>query len=53
MPVAINIEGVVREYQGSDKRRFRAVDGLDLAVEQGETLAFLGPTALARPRRSR
>ncbi len=48
MGVVISIENLVKEYQGSDKQRFRAVDGLDLAVEQGEILAFLGPNGAGK-----
>ncbi len=48
MGVAIRIENLVKEYQGSDKKLFRAVDGLNLEVRRGEILAFLGPNGAGK-----
>lgn len=48
MSVAIQIEHLVKEFQGGDKKRFRAVDGLNLSVETGEILAFLGPNGAGK-----
>ena len=48
MGVAIQLEGLVKEYPGSDKKIFRAVDGLNLSVRKGEILAFLGPNGAGK-----
>lgn len=48
MEAAIRIDGLVKEYQGGDKKRFRAVDGLTLDVRRGEILAFLGPNGAGK-----
>src|SRR5438128_12522161 len=38
MPVALQARGVSRSFRG-----FRALDGVDLSVEEGEIHAILGP----------
>ena len=43
MTTAISIEGLVKDY-GS----FRALDGVDLAVEQGEVFGFIGPNGAGK-----
>lgn len=48
MSVAMKIDSLIKEYQGTDKKRFRAVDGLNLAVHKGEILAFLGPNGAGK-----
>jgi ABC-2 type transport system ATP-binding protein len=48
MDTAICIDGLVKEFQGGDKKRFRAVDGLSLTVRRGEILAFLGPNGAGK-----
>ncbi|MFZ5815741.1 MAG: ABC transporter ATP-binding protein [Bacillota bacterium] len=48
MSIAIQIEELVKLYQGSDKKLFRAVDGLNLSVTKGEILAFLGPNGAGK-----
>lgn len=48
MEAAIRIEHLVKEFQGSDKQRFRAVDDLSLEVRKGEILAFLGPNGAGK-----
>ena len=48
-------EGLLASLRGLFRRQYRAVEavrGIDLKVEQGEFVAFLGPTAPARPPRS-
>ncbi|MGH2444074.1 MAG: ABC transporter ATP-binding protein, partial [Chloroflexota bacterium] len=41
--LAIRASGVVKSYAGT-----RAVDGVDLAVQRGETLAILGPNGAGK-----
>ncbi|MDO8736857.1 MAG: ABC transporter ATP-binding protein, partial [Thermoleophilia bacterium] len=42
MPAAIEIEGLTKVYgYGADE--VKAVDALDLTVDQGEVFGFLGP----------
>ena len=43
MTTAIHVEGLVKDY-GS----FRALDGIDLAVEQGEVFGFIGPNGAGK-----
>ncbi|MFZ5827558.1 MAG: ABC transporter ATP-binding protein [Bacillota bacterium] len=45
---AIQLEGLIKEYPGSDRKIFRAVDGLNLSVQKGEILAFLGPNGAGK-----
>ncbi len=39
----LELEGVVKHYRGAAEE-VRAVDGVDLAIEQGEMVALLGPS---------
>src|SRR5215204_5859915 len=41
---AVEVHGLVREYKGG----IRAVDGLDLAVADGEIYGFLGPNGAGK-----
>jgi branched-chain amino acid transport system ATP-binding protein len=43
MPVALSARGVAREFRG-----FRALDGVDLDVEEGEIHAILGPNGAGK-----
>lgn len=43
MTTAITVEGLVKDY-GS----FRALDGIDLAVERGEVFGFIGPNGAGK-----
>lgn len=43
MTTAIHVEGLVKDY-GS----FRALDGIDLAVERGEVFGFIGPNGAGK-----
>jgi len=45
---AIRIHNLVKEYPGSDKKLFRAVNDLNLDVHKGEILAFLGPNGAGK-----
>jgi ABC-2 type transport system ATP-binding protein len=49
MPLAIETSGLTRVYRGSRKRAaVRAVDRVDLQVEQGEVVALLGPNGAGK-----
>ena len=49
MPFAIEASGLTRIYRGSRKRSaVRAVDKVDLQVEQGEVVALLGPNGAGK-----
>src|SRR5436853_3761031 len=43
MPVALQARGVSRSFRG-----FRALDGVDLSVEEGEIHAILGPNGAGK-----
>src|SRR2546430_5304841 len=43
MPVALQARGVSRSFRG-----FRALDGVDLTVEEGEIHAILGPNGAGK-----
>ena len=43
MPVALEARGLIKEFRG-----FRAVDGVDLKVEEGEIHAILGPNGAGK-----
>src|SRR3954454_183096 len=43
MPVVLSARGVAREFRG-----FRALDGVDLDVEEGEIHAILGPNGAGK-----
>jgi ABC-type sugar transport system ATPase subunit len=45
-------KGIVLSRLSKSYGQVRAVRSLDLAIAAGETVALLGPTAPARPRRS-
>ena len=50
----IHARGLARSFttkKGREKTEVKAVDGVDIDVEDGEIVGFLGPTAPARPRR--
>ena len=38
----IKIENIQHKY-GSGKKEIRALNGIDLEIKQGETIAFIGP----------
>ena len=44
MPAAIEVKGLVKEF----KKGPRAVDGIDLRVEEGEIYGFLGPNGAGK-----
>ena len=46
MPVAVAIEGLIKEYAGPPS--VRAVDGIDLAVSEGEIFGLLGPNGAGK-----
>ena len=48
---AIEAEGLVKVYR-SRTHEVRALDGVDLEVQEGTVLGLLGPTAPGRPRPS-
>lgn len=45
---AIRTRGLTKSYPGPDGTTTHAVQGLDLAVEEGETFAFLGPNGAGK-----
>ena len=42
MQAGIEVEGLVREFKGPNKTTVSAVAGVDLAVNAGESIGFLG-----------
>ena len=46
VPVAVAIEGLVKDYAGPPA--VRAVDGIDLAVSEGEIFGLLGPNGAGK-----
>jgi ABC-2 type transport system ATP-binding protein len=49
MKSVLEFENVVKEYHGFPfRRRFRALDGFTLKVEQGEIFGFLGPNGAGK-----
>ncbi len=44
MSTAIEVEGLAREFRGG----IRAVDGVDLRVDEGEIYGFLGPNGAGK-----
>lgn len=47
-PAVIRITGLHVEFKASRGRRVKAVDGLDLSVEQGEVVGFIGPNGAGK-----
>lgn len=43
----LELRGVVKEYRAGD-RRFKVLDGVDLALDQGEVVAVLGPSGAGK-----
>src|SRR6476659_7138819 len=48
MTPVIEVEGLVREFKGPNGTTLPAVDGVDLAVHEGEIYAFLGPNGAGK-----
>jgi ABC-2 type transport system ATP-binding protein len=48
MTRVIEVEGIVREFKGPNGTTLPAVDGVDLAVEEGEVYGFLGPNGAGK-----
>ena len=48
MTPVIEVEGIVREFKGPNGTTLPAVDGVDLAVDEGEIYAFLGPNGAGK-----
>ncbi|MFL6056776.1 MAG: ABC transporter ATP-binding protein [Actinoallomurus sp.] len=44
----VEAQGLVKVYEGSGKNPVRALDGVDLAAQQGECLVLLGPTGAGK-----
>ncbi|MEJ7832523.1 MAG: ABC transporter ATP-binding protein [Nocardioides sp.] len=45
---AIELSALTKTFPGPGGERVRAVDGIDLAVDQGEVVAFLGPNGAGK-----
>ncbi|MFL6297780.1 MAG: ATP-binding cassette domain-containing protein, partial [Actinomycetes bacterium] len=45
MTVAVEVRGLVKQFEGG---RVHAVDGVDLATEEGEYLVLLGPSGCGK-----
>lgn len=48
MTPVIEVEGLVREFKGPNGTTLPAVDGVDLAVQEGEVYGFLGPNGAGK-----
>jgi ABC-2 type transport system ATP-binding protein len=48
MTPVIEVEGLVREFKGPNGTTLPAVDGVDLAVDEGEIYGFLGPNGAGK-----